>query len=95
MAEVLLFHHALGLTQGIYTFAEELRREGHTVHVPNLFEGRIFTTIDDGMNYVYEVGFEEIIERGAHVASQLPSDIIYAGFSLVVLAAQKLAEATR
>ncbi|KRE96668.1 dienelactone hydrolase [Paenibacillus sp. Soil766] len=92
MAEVLLFHHALGLTKGIYSFADELRVGGHTVHVPDLFEGRVFTTIEDGMAYIKETGFEEIMERGARVASELPSEIIYAGFSLGVLAAQKLAQ---
>ncbi|MZQ83058.1 dienelactone hydrolase [Paenibacillus sp. 5J-6] len=92
MAEVLIFHHAQGLTQGIHVFAEELRKEGHTVHTPDLFEGRLFPTINDGMAYVKEIGFEEIIERGERVANELPSDIVYAGFSLGVLSAQKLAQ---
>lgn len=92
MAEVLLIHHALGLTNGIHTFADELRGGGHTVHVPDLFEGHSFTTIEDGMAYVNEIGFEEIMERGSRVASELPREIVYAGFSLGVLAAQKLAQ---
>jgi dienelactone hydrolase len=92
MAEVLLFHHALGLTKGIYSFADELRGVGHTVHVPDLFEGHLFTTIEDGLAYVKKIGFEDIIERGARVASTLPREIVYAGFSLGVLAAQKLAQ---
>jgi dienelactone hydrolase len=92
MAEVLIFHHALGLTQGIHIFAEELRKEGHTVHVPDLFEGRLFPTIQDGLAYVKEMGFEEMMERGERVASELPRDIVYAGFSLGVLSAQKLAQ---
>ncbi|MGM0883633.1 MAG: dienelactone hydrolase family protein [Bacillota bacterium] len=92
MAEVLLFHHALGLTKGIYTFADELRGAGHTVHVPDLFDGHLFTTIEDGMAYVKEIGFEEIMERGTRVASELPREIVYAGFSLGVPAAQKLAQ---
>lgn len=92
MAQVLVFHHALGLTKGIYTFADELRKAGHTVHVPDLFEGRVFTTIEDGLSYVNEIGFEEIVERGEREASELPLDIVYAGFSLGVVAAQKLAQ---
>lgn len=92
MAQVLVFHHALGLTKGIYTFADELRKAGHTVHVPDLFEGRLFSTIEDGLNYVNEIGFEEIVERGEREASELPHDIVYAGFSLGVVAAQKLAQ---
>ncbi|WP_123042070.1 dienelactone hydrolase family protein [Cohnella candidum] len=92
MAEILLFHHALGLTKGIYAFADELRREGHIVHTPDLFEGRVFTTIEEGMAYVEEAGFEKIIERGTDAAGEFPSEIVYAGFSLGVVAAQKLAQ---
>lgn len=36
MAEVLLFHHALGRTPGVLAFADDLRRVSHTVHVPDL-----------------------------------------------------------
>jgi dienelactone hydrolase len=92
MAKVLLFHHALGLTEGIYTFADELGRAGHTVYVPDLFDRRLFTSIEDGMTYVKEIGFEEIMRRGAHVAGELPREIVYAGFSLGVVAAQHLAQ---
>ena len=65
MAEVLLFHHALGLTPGIEMFADDIRRAGHTVHTPDLFEGRTFKTIDEGVGYAAkQVGFGEIIQRG-------------------------------
>ena len=83
MAEVLVFHHALGVTKGIETFASELREAGHTVHVPDLFEGRLFTSIEDGLAYVNEIGFDEIMERGAREASDLPRDIVYVGFHSV------------
>jgi dienelactone hydrolase len=92
MAEVLLFHHALGLTRGICTFADELRGAGHTVHVPDLFDGHLFTRIEEGMSYVNEIGFDEILERGARAANKLPREIVYAGFSLGVAPAQKLAQ---
>ncbi len=64
MAEVLLFHHAQGLTPGIRAFADELRAAGHTVHTPDLFDGRTFASIDEGMAAVKEIGFDEILERG-------------------------------
>ncbi|NBD27701.1 dienelactone hydrolase family protein [Paenibacillus glycinis] len=92
MAEILLFHHALGRTAGIDGFADALRGEGHTVHVPDLFEGRTFAAIEDGMAYVNEVGFETIAERGERAAGELPRGIVYAGFSLGVVPAQKLAQ---
>ena len=54
MAEVLLFHHAQGLTSGIQAFADELRVAGHTVHTPDLFDGRTFGSIDEGMAHIAE-----------------------------------------
>jgi len=92
MAEVLLFHHALGQTAGFHEFAEDLRRAGHTVHTPDLYDGRTFETLDEGVAYAEQVGFGEIIERGAEVANGLPEELVYAGFSLGVLPAQKLAQ---
>ena len=92
MAEVLLFHHALGQTTGFGAFADELRQAGHTVHTPDLYDGRTFTTLDEGVAYVEEIGFGEIIERGTRAADELPTELVYAGFSLGVLPAQKLAQ---
>ena len=40
MAEVVLFHHLQGLTEGVRAFAGELRAGGHTVHTPDLFDGQ-------------------------------------------------------
>lgn len=92
MTEVLLFHHALGLTPGITVFADELRRVGHTVHTPDLFDGRTFDSIEAGVGHAQEVGFGELMQRAAHEAEVLPADIVYAGFSLGVVPAQKLAQ---
>ncbi len=92
MAEVLLFHHAQGQTSGFLAFADELRRAGHTVHAPDLYMGRTFDTLDEGVAYASEVGFGEVIERGVRAADELPSGLVYAGFSLGVLPAQKLAQ---
>ena len=92
MAEVLLFHHAQGLTPGIVAFADELGRAGHIVHTPDLFDGRTFASLDDGVAYAGAIGFGEVIERGVQAAYGLPSGLVYAGFSLGVLPAQKLAQ---
>ena len=92
MAEVLLFHQAQGLTPGVVSFADTLRRAGHNVHTPDLFDGRIFDTLEQGMRFVEERGFSGVIERGVRAAEGLPSELIYAGFSLGVLPAQKLAQ---
>ncbi len=92
MAEVLLFHHAQGLTPGVVAFAEQLRHNGHIVHTPDLFDGRIFNTLDNGMKFVKELGFDEVIKRGEQAAKNLPQSLVYAGFSLGVLPAQMLAQ---
>jgi dienelactone hydrolase len=92
MAEVLLFHHAMGQTEGLTAFADELRQAGHTVHTPDLFEGRTFGSIDEGMAHVNELGFGEIMARGDRAADALPNELVYAGFSLGVVPAQKLAQ---
>ena len=93
MAEVLLFHHVQGQTAGFHAFADELRSAGHTVHTPDLFDGRTFGSIDEGMAYAEEIGFPEaIVERGERAANELPAELVYAGFSLGVVPAQKLAQ---
>jgi dienelactone hydrolase len=93
MADVLLFHHAQGQTPGFHAFAGELRQAGHTVHTPDLFDGRTFDSIEDGMAYAQQLGFpDEILARGERAAEVLPNELVYAGFSLGVLPAQKLAQ---
>jgi dienelactone hydrolase len=93
VAEVLLFHHAQGRTDGFDAFADELRNSGHTVHTPDLLDGRTFSSIEAGMAYASQIGFpEEIIERGVRSADGLNEELVYAGFSLGVLPAQKLAQ---
>ncbi|ANJ26091.1 dienelactone hydrolase family protein [Agromyces aureus] len=92
MSEILLFHHALGLTEGIEVFADGLRDAGHTVHTPDLFEGRTFGSIDEGVAYAKSVGWDEIMDRGRRAAEALPTGLVYAGFSLGVVPAQLLAQ---
>ena len=92
MAEMLLFHHAQGQTTGFHAFADDLRQAGHTVHTPDLFDGQTFDSIDDGLAYAKEIGFDEVIERGVSAAESLPAELVYAGFSLGVVVAQKLAQ---
>ena len=92
MAEVLLYHHVQGLTDGVRAFADDLRRAGHTVHTPDLFDGRTFATLEEGFGFARDMGFEAIRERGAAAAEQLGPDLVYAGFSFGVTIAQRLAQ---
>ncbi len=92
MTTVLLFHHAQGQTTGFLDFAEELRKAGHTVHAPDLYDGHTFGSLDEGIAYAKELSFDEVLRRGTAVAEDLPPDIVYAGFSLGVMPAQSLAQ---
>ena len=92
MAEILLFHHANGLTQGCLAFAERLRKAGHDVHTPDLYDGMTFTDLDDGVAHSRDLGFDTILARGRAAAEGLPAGIVYAGMSLGVMPAQMLAQ---
>ena len=91
MAEVVLYHHIQGLTEGVRSFAAELRRAGHTVHTPDLFDGRTFATMDEAFAVVQEAGdaFDAKADGAAHA---LPEGLVYAGISWGVGAAQRLAQ---
>jgi dienelactone hydrolase len=92
VAEVLLFHHAQGQTPGFLAFADELRAAGHTVHTPDLYGGKTFASIDEGVGHAQQVGFGTLLDRGEEAAADLPSSLVYAGFSLGVMPAQRLAQ---
>lgn len=92
MAEVVLYHHAQGLTEGVEAFAAGLREAGHTVHVPDLYDGRTFDQLDDGVGFARQTGFDTILDRGVAAAEGLGDALVYAGFSLGGMPAQKLAQ---
>ena len=78
MAEVLLFHHAQGRTDGFLSFADELRAAGHVVHAPDLYDGKTFADLNEGVDYAKQVGFDVIIPRGAAAAEDLAAELVYA-----------------
>ncbi len=92
MAEILLLHHAQGLTEGCLSFADHLRAAGHVVHAPDLYDGNTFAELDEGMAYGREVGFDTVSERGRAAAERLPNEIAYLGFSLGAMPGQMLAQ---
>ena len=92
MSDVVLFHHVQGLTEGVRSFADELRQAGHTVHTPDMFDGRTFGTIEDGMAFARAEGFGALAERGVAAAEELDPEAVYAGFSFGVVPAQQLAQ---
>ena len=90
MAEIVLFHHVRGLTEGVEFFAEQLRARGHRVDTPDYFEGRTFGTVDEGIAYARDVGFDVIRRRALETRAGMPVDVVYGGFSLGVMTAQSL-----
>jgi dienelactone hydrolase len=92
MAEVVLYHHVQGLTDGVRAFADELREAGHTMHTPDMFDGQTFPTIDDGIAFAREQGFGELVGRGVAAAAELPAEVVYVGFSFGAMPAQQLAQ---
>jgi dienelactone hydrolase len=92
MADVILFHHAQGQTPGFLAFADVLRAAGHTVHTPDLYDGQTFPTIDDGVAHAQSIGFGQMHARAEAFAASLPEAVVYAGFSIGVMDAQKLAQ---
>jgi dienelactone hydrolase len=87
-----MFHHALGRTEGVLVLADRFRSAGHVVHLPDLFDGARFDSIEDGVAHAEAIGMDKVIERGVAAADELPADLVYIGMSLGVLPAQKLAQ---
>ena len=92
MAEILLFHHAQGLTAGVRKFADDLRAAGHEVHTPDLYAGKTFASLDEGVANARKIGFGTLQDRSREVAEGLPDALVYGGFSLGAGPAQMLAQ---
>jgi dienelactone hydrolase len=95
MAEVVLFHHVQGLTDGVRAFAEDLRAGGHTVQTPDLFAGEHPVTIDDGVTLTERIGQEVLTKRAEQSVADLPEGLVYAGFSFGAATAQRIAQTRR
>ncbi|MFF3857826.1 dienelactone hydrolase family protein [Streptomyces sp. NPDC002209] len=89
---IMLFHSTYGLRPAVHAAADRLRAAGHQVQVPDLFEGRTFETVEEGMAHRDEIGRDELLKR-AVLASAPFSDqgLVYAGFSFGGSVAQHLA----
>ena len=92
MAEVILFHHALGVTDGVKAFADQLRDGGQSVTVGDLFGGTTFGTIEEGVAYEEQLGWDEMIARSEAAIAPLPPQVVIGGFSLGAVYAQRLVQ---
>jgi dienelactone hydrolase len=92
MAEVVLFHHVQGLTDGVREFAAELAKGGHVVHTPDLFDGVRPVSIDEGIAFVQSLGDEELDKRAEAAVANLAGGVVYGGFSFGGATAQAFAQ---
>jgi dienelactone hydrolase len=92
MAEIVLFHHTQGLTPGVVDLADRLRAGGHTVHTPDLFEGRTFATVEEGIAYTRSPEAPDVDALVDAAVAGRPAGLVYAGISFGVVSAQRLAQ---
>ncbi|GHB36822.1 dienelactone hydrolase [Streptomyces cirratus] len=89
---IMLFHSTYGLRPAVHAAADRLRAAGHTVQVPDLFEGRTFGTVEEGMAHQDEIGRDELLKRAVLAAAPYSDQgLVYAGFSFGASMAQHLA----
>ena len=92
MAEIVIFHHILGLTSGVKAFADDLGAAGHTVHTPDLYGGRRFETIEAGAAFASGPDKPDLDAVADDAVNALPADLVYLGISSGVMQAQRLAQ---
>ena len=92
MAEIVVFHHILGLTTGVESLANELRAAGHTVHTPDAYAGRRFDSIEAGAAFAHGPDAPDLDGLADAAVAELPAELVYLGISLGVMQAQRLAQ---
>lgn len=92
MATIVLFHHALGLTSSLRDYADVLRSFGHEVVTPDLFDGRTFADVHQGVAHAESIGFDRLVHQAEAAADRVASEAVFVGFSLGVLPAQHLVQ---
>jgi dienelactone hydrolase len=92
MADVVLFHSALGLTSHLDAWVTRLQGEGHRVVAPDLFGGRTFTDLDAAVDFVdAQGGPPAFVDAALAGAAPLTGARVYMGFSLGGAVAETLA----
>ncbi len=79
---IILFHSAYGLRPGVLRFADELRAAGHEVTTPDLYDGEVFASLEEGLRKRDSLGRQELARRAVAAAADTPSATVFAGFSL-------------
>lgn len=89
MARILLLHSALGLRPAVVDFADQLRAQGHEVDAPDYYEGHVFDNEAEGI--AHRDAHPEYFDHVRGLATDLPPDTAFAGFSLGAWFAHRLA----
>ncbi|MDO0928139.1 dienelactone hydrolase family protein [Streptomyces sp. TG1A-8] len=90
--DIMLFHSAYGLRPAVREAAGRLRAAGHEVRTPDLFGGRTFDTVEEGVECSDALGKDELLKRAVLAAAPYSErGLVYAGFSLGASVAQTLA----
>jgi len=92
MTDVVLFHHIQGLTPGVRALAAALAGTEHTVHTPDLYDGRTFDTIEEGFTHRKSLDPDAVRRAVDEAVSALPEALVYAGISWGVTHAQRLTQ---
>jgi len=92
MTDVVLVHHVQGLTPGVRAFAAALAGAEHTVTTPDLFGGRTFATLDEGLAFARTLDDTAVGRAVDDVVATLPAGFVVAGVSWGVTSAQRLAQ---
>lgn len=91
MATIVLFHHAGGRTPGVLAIVRRLEEAGHTVVVPDYFDGITFTTMGEALAHLDAVSMPELFQRAEQAVAHMEQPFVVAGISLGAALAQHLA----
>jgi dienelactone hydrolase len=90
MATVILFHSVYGLRSLELDAVERLQAAGHKAFAPDLYDGWVASSIDEGFELKDEIGWPTICERAEWAMAGLPPSTVLAGFSMGAAVAASL-----
>lgn len=90
IADLVLFHSALGLTEGMSQLAAQFSDAGHAVHTPDYYDGHVFDSVEAGIAYRDGVGFPELAKKAASLIADLEGPLVFGGWSLGAAMAQSM-----
>ena len=88
--DVVLLHSALGLRPAVQRAAARLTDAGHRVHVPDLYDGRVFDDVEAGVAHLQELGWSTLVQRAE--ALDIAPDAVLVGWSMGAGLATHLAQ---